>query len=63
MLILCEAVQNDLPSYNLVVLGLIVNPLNHLEVNFTGSRRSITCSALCLVSNALLGTHKNSLGV
>ena len=63
MLILCEAVQNDLPSYNLVVLGLIVNPLNHLEVNFTGSHRSITCSALCLVSNALLGTHKNSLGV
>ena len=63
MLILCEAVQNDLPSYNLVVLGFIMNPLNHLEVNFTGSHRSITCSALCLESNALLGTHKNSLGV
>ena len=63
MLILCEAVQNDLPSYNLVVLGFIMNPLNHLEVNFTGSHRSITCSALCLVSNALLGIHKNSLGV
>ena len=34
----------------------------YLEVDFTVGHRSITYSALRLVGNTLVGTHKHSLG-